>query len=67
MIGRAGCAASAPYLMVSTMRFPEVADRLDTGTILTMKAAADGRAFPAGSAGDYMALTPEAIQAEPDR
>ncbi len=57
----------ARYLMVSTMRFPEVAEQLDTGTILAMKAPADGWAFPAGSAGDYMALTLEAIEAEPDR
>jgi uncharacterized cupin superfamily protein len=57
----------ARYLMVSTMRFPEVAEQLDTGTILAMRAPADGWAFPAGSAGDYMALTLEAIKAEPDR
>jgi len=57
----------ARYLMVSTMRFPEVAEQLDTGTILAMKAPADGWAFPAGSAGDYMALTLEAIEAEPRR
>lgn len=56
----------ARYLMVSTMRFPEVAEQLDTGTILAMKAPADGWAFPAGSAGDYRALTLEAIEAEPD-
>ena len=55
----------ARYLMVSTMRFPEVAEQIDTGTILAMKAPADGWAFPAGSAGDYMALTMEAMRAEP--
>jgi uncharacterized cupin superfamily protein len=55
------------YLMVSTMRFPEVAEQLDTGTILAMKAPADGWAFPADSAGDYMALTMAAIEAEPNR
>jgi uncharacterized cupin superfamily protein len=57
----------ARYLMVSTMRFPEVAEQLDTGTILAMKSPADGWAFPAGSAGDYTALTREAIEAEPGR
>jgi uncharacterized cupin superfamily protein len=55
----------ARYLMVSTMRFPEVAEQLDTGTILAMKRAGDGWAFPAGSSGDYVALLAEAIEAEP--
>jgi uncharacterized cupin superfamily protein len=56
--------APARYLLVSTMRFPEVAEQLDTGTILAMKGPADGWAFQAGSAGDYMALTIEAIKAD---
>ncbi|MGN6170635.1 MAG: cupin domain-containing protein [Solirubrobacteraceae bacterium] len=55
----------ARYLMVSTMRFPEVAEQLDTGTILAMKGPADGWAFPAASAGDYMTLTRAAIEADP--
>jgi len=59
--------ASARYLMISTMRFPEVAEQLDTGTVLAIKSPAEGWAFPAGSAGDYLALTTEAIRAEPDR
>lgn len=57
--------ACARYLLVSTMRFPEVAEQLDTGTILAMKAPADGWAFPAGTAGDYIALTIEAIKSDP--
>jgi uncharacterized cupin superfamily protein len=57
--------APARYLLVSTMRFPEVAEQLDTGTILAMKEPADGWAFPAGSAGDYIALTVEALEADP--
>jgi uncharacterized cupin superfamily protein len=55
----------ARYLMVSTMRFPEVAEQLDTGTILAMKSPADGWAFPAASAGDYVTLTTAAIEADP--
>ena len=55
----------ARYLMVSTMRFPEVAEQLDTGTILAMRGPGDGWAFAAGTAGDYMALTMAAIQADP--
>lgn len=54
----------ARYLLISTMRFPEVAEQLDTGTILAMKAPADGWAFPARSAGDYLALTIQALEAD---
>lgn len=56
--------APARYLLISTMRFPEVAEQVDTGTILAMKAPADGWAFPEGTAGDYLALTLEAIKAD---
>jgi uncharacterized cupin superfamily protein len=56
--------APARYLIISTMRFPEVAEQLDTGTVLAMKSPADGQAFPSGTAGDYLALTLEAITAD---
>jgi uncharacterized cupin superfamily protein len=56
--------ARARYLIISTMRFPEVAEQLDTGTVLALKGPADGWAFPAQSAGDYMALTMEALRAD---
>jgi hypothetical protein len=46
------------------MRFPQVAEQLDTGTVLAMKSPADGWAFPAERAGDYLALTMEAIKAD---
>ncbi|HJS95197.1 MAG TPA: cupin domain-containing protein [Solirubrobacteraceae bacterium] len=55
----------ARYLVVSTMRFPEVAEQLDTGTVLALKGPADGWAFPPGSDGDYLALTIEALEADP--
>lgn len=54
----------ARYLLVSTMCFPEVAEQLETGTVLAITGPADGWAFPAGSAGDYVKLTSEAIEAE---
>jgi uncharacterized cupin superfamily protein len=54
----------ARYLIVSTMRFPEVAEQLDTGTVLALKGPADGWAFPPESAGDYLALTIEALKAD---
>jgi len=57
----------ARYLLVSTMRFPEVAEQLDTGTVLALKGPADGWAFPEGSAGDYIALTAHALQADSDQ
>jgi uncharacterized cupin superfamily protein len=56
--------AKARYLLVSTMRFPEVAEQLDTGTILPMKGPGEGWAFPAEASGDYLKLTLEALKAE---
>jgi uncharacterized cupin superfamily protein len=54
----------ARYLVVSTMRFPEVAEQLDTGTVLTLTAPGEGRAYPTGSDGDYLQLTMAAMQAD---
>src|SRR5690348_16151974 len=56
--------APARYVLVSTMVFPEVAEQLDTGTILAMSDPGTGWAFAAGSEGDYVQLTIEAIQAD---
>ncbi|HEY1509334.1 MAG TPA: cupin domain-containing protein [Solirubrobacteraceae bacterium] len=56
--------APARYLLVSTMRMPEVAEQLDTGTILAMTGAGAGWAFAEGSDSDYMALTIAAIEAD---
>jgi hypothetical protein len=42
----------------------EVAEQLDTGTILAVKGPADGWALPPGTAGDYMSSSMEAIEAE---
>ena len=57
--------APARYLLISTMRFPEVAEQVDTGTILALTGPADGWAFPSGAAGDYLALTLDSIKADP--
>ncbi len=54
----------ARYLLLSTMRFPEVAEQLDTGTILALTGPAEGHAFAAGAGGDYMELTRAAIEAD---
>jgi uncharacterized cupin superfamily protein len=56
--------ARARYLLISTMRFPEVAEQLDTGTVLALKSPGEGWAFPSGRAGDYLALSMEAIKAD---
>ena len=58
-------AQKARYVLISTMRFPEVAEQLDTGTVLAITGPGDGWAFPAGTAGDYTTLTREAIEADP--
>lgn len=58
--------AKARYLLISTMRFPEVAEQVDTGTVLAMTGPGGGWAFPEGTDGDYIALTLAAIQADPD-
>lgn len=57
--------ARARYVMVSTMRFPEIAEQLDTGTILAMRGPSDGWAWAAGADGDYMELTRAALEADP--
>ena len=56
--------APARYVLVSTMVFPEVAEQIDTGTILAMSEPGTGWAFAAGSDGDYVELTMNAIQAD---
>jgi uncharacterized cupin superfamily protein len=41
--------APARYVMVSTMRFPEVAEQLDTGTVLVLKGRRTGGRFRWGA------------------
>ena len=41
--------APARVLLVSTMRFPDVAEHLDTGATLTITGPAEGRVFPGAS------------------
>ena len=55
----------ARYLLVSTMRYPDIAEHVDTGTVLAIKNPSEGWAFPAGSEGDYMGLVTEAMEGEP--
>ncbi len=52
--------------MVSTVRFPDVAVQVDTGTVLAMAGPGPdaGWSFPAGAGGDYLELTMEAIRCD---
>jgi uncharacterized cupin superfamily protein len=61
---RNASAEKARYVLVSTMRFPEVAEQLDTGTVLALSEPGGGWAFPAGSERGYVELTREAIEAD---
>jgi uncharacterized cupin superfamily protein len=51
-------------LLISTMRFPEVAEYPDTGTTLTLTAPGAGTAFPAGTAAEFRELYQQAIAAD---
>src|SRR3954447_26416664 len=54
----------ARVLVVSTMRFPDLAEHLDTGTVLTITGAASGQAFPAGADVPFADAVLSAMQAE---
>lgn len=54
----------ARYLVVSTMRQPEVAEYPDTGAVLAMRGPGDGWAFPEGSAAEWVAVVAGALRAD---
>jgi uncharacterized cupin superfamily protein len=56
--------AKARYLMVGTLRYPEVAEHLDTGTVYAMRGPDAGWAFPAGSDADFMELRRRGLEAD---
>ena len=56
----------ARMLFVSTMRFPDVAEHLDTGSVLTITGQAAGRAYRSGSDVPFADAVLEAMQAEAD-
>jgi uncharacterized cupin superfamily protein len=56
--------APCRYVMVSTQRFPDIAEHVDTGTTLAITEPGGGRAFPSGSEGDAMELVQAAVAAE---
>jgi uncharacterized cupin superfamily protein len=54
---------AARVLLVSTMRFPDVAEHLDTGALLAITGQAAGRVFPAGSDVSFPDAVLSAIEA----
>lgn len=57
----------ARVLVVSTMEFPEIAEYPETGATLILMSAGQGKAFPAGSDGEFADLYMEAIRADHER
>jgi uncharacterized cupin superfamily protein len=56
----------ARVLVVSTMHFPDVAEHIDTGSVLTITGQASGRAYPPGSDVPYLDAVLQAMEAEAD-
>jgi len=57
----------ARIIMISTMRFPEVAEHPDTGTVLSMTGPAEGKSFPEGTDLPFMDTVMAAMQAAKER
>jgi uncharacterized cupin superfamily protein len=56
----------ARVLIVSTMRFPEVAEHVSTGTTLVLTGPAEGQAFPGGADQPFLELYAQALRADAD-
>jgi uncharacterized cupin superfamily protein len=56
----------ARILLVSTMRFPDVAEHLDTGALLAITGQAAGKVFPSGSDVPFPDAVLSAIEAGAD-
>ena len=54
----------ARVLIVATMRFPEVAEHLSTGTTMALTGPAEGKVFAAGTDRDFMELYHEAMASD---
>jgi len=52
----------ARVLIFSTMNFPEVAEHLDTGTLLTLTGPAEGKTFPRGTDRPFLESALQAMQ-----
>ena len=54
----------ATVLIVSTMRYPEVAEHLSTGTTMAMTGPGEGKVFAAGTDREFIELYGEAMTAD---
>jgi uncharacterized cupin superfamily protein len=54
----------ARVLIVSTIRFPELAEHVSTGTTLAMTGPGAGKVFPVGTDRDFMETYGEALAAD---
>jgi len=52
-------------IVISTMHFPEVAEHVDTGTVLAATGPQEGHAFPAGTDVPFMDAVLRALRATP--
>lgn len=59
--------STARVLVFSTMRFPEIAEYLDTGTLLAMTGPAEGKTFPAGTDAPFLDSVLSAMKAGAER
>lgn len=59
--------APARVLFVSTMRYPEIVEHLDTGATLAMSGPAAGKVFPAGVDVDVMSAVMSAMELGAER
>ena len=59
-------AERARVVLLSTMHFPDVAEHLDTGTVLAVSGSREGQAFPADSAIAPMDAVERAMRAAAD-
>jgi uncharacterized cupin superfamily protein len=57
----------ARVLLVSTMRFPDVAEHLDTGAWLAITGPAEGKVFPAGADAPFLDAVLAAMDAAAER
>jgi uncharacterized cupin superfamily protein len=51
-------------LLLSTMQFPEVAEHISTGTVMSMTAPGQGKVFPSGTERPFLEMYLEAVAAD---
>jgi uncharacterized cupin superfamily protein len=51
-------------LLIATMRYPEIAEHISTGTVMALTGPGEGRVFPAGTDRPFLELYQAAIAAD---